>query len=248
MTREYWKTGASAPRREKVLWPSPAQVVRQLGIVALISSVWGALLAGCIQVTNGQTPASPGDEPVSVAAAAASTPAAQSVGAATPTMVSTALAPSPTSPAPTQPLATPAAPPEPAGTQESLPASEPSPEATDTIAPSSTPTETPLSAPTSVPAGETSGVSFSQDVLPIFERRCVKCHGGEKTEEGLVLKTYADVIAGSFNGLVVEPGDAEGSYLVQQIVRGKMPKKGPRLLPAEIQAISDWIDAGAPGN
>jgi mono/diheme cytochrome c family protein len=93
-----------------------------------------------------------------------------------------------------------------------------------------------------------SGVSFAQDVLPIFERSCVKCHGGEKTEEGLVLKTYADVIAGSNNGTVIEPGDAEGSYLVQQVVRGKMPKEGPRLSPEEIQTISDWITAGAPDN
>ena len=85
-------------------------------------------------------------------------------------------------------------------------------------------------------------------MLPILERHCVQCHGGNKTEEGLVLKTYADVLAGSWNGVVVEPGSAEGSLLLKQIVSGKMPKKGPRLLPSEIQAIRDWIDAGAPDN
>jgi mono/diheme cytochrome c family protein len=99
-----------------------------------------------------------------------------------------------------------------------------------------------------VPPGESSEVSFAGDVLPIFERRCVKCHGGDKTEEGLVLKSHADALAGSWNGPVIEPGSAEGSFLVEQIVSGEMPKKGPRLLPSEIRAISDWIDAGAPDN
>ena len=95
---------------------------------------------------------------------------------------------------------------------------------------------------------DTGVVSFSGDVLPIFERRCVKCHGGDKTEEGLILKTYADALAGSWNGPVIEPGSAPDSLLVEQIVSGEMPKKEPRLLPAEIRTISDWIDAGAPDN
>jgi hypothetical protein len=112
------------------------------------------------------------------------------------------------------------------------------------------PTET-LIAPTDtppLPIEEVTGVSFSGEVLPILVRRCVKCHGGERTEEGLILKTHDDVIAGSWNGPVIEPGDAEGSFLVEQIVSGEMPKKEPRLLPAEIRIISGWIDAGAPDN
>jgi hypothetical protein len=101
---------------------------------------------------------------------------------------------------------------------------------------------------TPAPTEESGEVSFSGDVLPILQRRCVKCHGGEKTEEGLILKTYAAVMAGSWNGPVIEPGSAADSFLVEQIVSGKMPKNGPRLLPAEIRNISDWIDAGAPDN
>ena len=84
--------------------------------------------------------------------------------------------------------------------------------------------------------------------MPIFERRCVKCHGGERTAEGLILNSYADVMTGSWNGPVVEPGSAADSYLVEQIVSGDMPKREPRLLPAEIRTISDWIDAGALDN
>jgi hypothetical protein len=91
-------------------------------------------------------------------------------------------------------------------------------------------------------------VSFASDVLPVLENRCVQCHGGERTEEGLVLTTYADLMAGSWNGPVIVPGSADDSYLVQQIVDGDMPKRGPRLLPAEIRLISEWVNFGAPDN
>jgi hypothetical protein len=32
------------------------------------------------------------------------------------------------------------------------------------------------------------------------------------------------------------------------ISTGAMPKRGPKLTPAQIQIITDWINAGAPNN
>jgi hypothetical protein len=51
-----------------------------------------------------------------------------------------------------------------------------------------------------------------------------------------------------FNGPVIEPGNAEASYLVELITEGEMPKKEPRLLPGEVRTITDWVNAGAPDN
>jgi hypothetical protein len=91
-------------------------------------------------------------------------------------------------------------------------------------------------------------------VFPILERRCIKCHGGPKDdgslriEEGLDMRTYATLLEGSWNGPVIEPGDADESYLIELINEGEMPKNEPRLLPGEIRTISDWIQAGAPDN
>jgi hypothetical protein len=39
-----------------------------------------------------------------------------------------------------------------------------------------------------------------------------------------------------------------GSYLIDQVVSGRMPKEGERLNEAEIEVISAWIEAGAPDN
>jgi len=91
-------------------------------------------------------------------------------------------------------------------------------------------------------------VSFSKDVLPIFQSVCVKCHGGENTNASLVLKSYADVMQGSENGPVIEPGKSADSLLIELITNGKMPKKGPKLLPAQIRIITQWVDAGALNN
>lgn len=94
-----------------------------------------------------------------------------------------------------------------------------------------------------------SNVSFSNDVLPIFEQHCFKCHGEiDNPEEGLQLTSRKKVMAGSLNGGVVSPGNPDESYLVEMIVKGKMPKKGEPLTQTEIDVIVAWIEQGALDN
>ena len=118
------------------------------------------------------------------------------------------------------------------------------PAATDTVAPTDAVESSPT--PETVPAGAT--VSFANDILPIFESRCLNCHGGEKTQEGLSVKTYADLMSGSENGPVVAAGDAENSLMAELVVSQKMPKRGPKLTPPQVQLIIDWINQGALNN
>lgn len=94
-----------------------------------------------------------------------------------------------------------------------------------------------------VPDG--AAIDFARDILPIFMEDCSNCHGDDDPEEGLVLTSYADVMAGSDYGSVVKPGDAEGSYLVELIESGQMPQRGDDLTAEEIALIVNWINAGA---
>ena len=111
------------------------------------------------------------------------------------------------------------------------------------------PTEMAAPAPTEAPAeAPAAAVSFANDVLPIIESRCINCHGGERVEKGLNLSSYADLMAGSENGPVVVPGDAANSLLVELVVNQKMPKRGPKLTPPQVQIITDWAAAGALNN
>ena len=94
----------------------------------------------------------------------------------------------------------------------------------------------------------TGEVSFSAGVLPIFEARCTRCHGTSRQNGGLMLNSYAALMAGGTDGLVVAPGDAAGSVLVRLITEGEMPKNSSPLSAEQITLISDWINAGALDN
>jgi hypothetical protein len=113
---------------------------------------------------------------------------------------------------------------------------------------------TPTPEPSPTPMVDLANVSFMNNVLPIFEERCAKCHGGEqpeggqRIEEGLILLSYDDILNGSWNGPVIEPGNVEDSYLIEQIVSGRMPKEGERVPPDQIEIIEAWVAAGAPNN
>lgn len=113
-----------------------------------------------------------------------------------------------------------------------------------------TETPTPAATDTSIPVTESSvpEVSFAKDVMPIFEAACIKCHGVEEIKEGLDMRTYEGIMAGSFNGPVIVPGNADESFLVQQLIDGEMPKQDPKLTGEQIQIISGWVDEGALNN
>jgi mono/diheme cytochrome c family protein len=112
----------------------------------------------------------------------------------------------------------------------------------------STATRAPIAAATEAPVTTTGEISFSASILPILESRCVNCHGGNKTEKGLDLKTYEALMSGSEKGAVITPGDAANSTLVTLVASGKMPKRGPKLTPEQVQLLTDWINAGALNN
>ncbi|MBI5296624.1 MAG: c-type cytochrome [Chloroflexi bacterium] len=98
------------------------------------------------------------------------------------------------------------------------------------------------------PAAAPGAISFSADILPILESRCVNCHGGNKTEKRLDLKSYESLMNGSEKGPVLVAGDAANSSLATLISNGKMPRRGPKLTPEQIELIIAWINAGALNN
>ena len=93
------------------------------------------------------------------------------------------------------------------------------------------------------------GVSFSEDVMPIFEAECAACHGNFG---GWDASSYTTVIGTGNNAPVIIPGDPENSFLAQKMIGTQsigniMPPS--ELLPEdEIQIILDWIEEGALDN
>jgi hypothetical protein len=101
-------------------------------------------------------------------------------------------------------------------------------------------------------AGRAEQATFGDRVAPVLEHNCVKCHGPTKQKGGLRLDSPAAILAGSEDGKVVAPGDAQGSELFRRITLSPddddfMPSGDrPPLSPAEVTVLGRWIAAGAP--
>lgn len=90
---------------------------------------------------------------------------------------------------------------------------------------------------------------FSKSVRNILTSKCVKCHGGAKTESGLDLATREALLkGGEYNEQAIVPGKGKESFLVrtlQHVEEPSMPAEGDKLSEAEIASIIEWIDLGA---
>ncbi len=92
---------------------------------------------------------------------------------------------------------------------------------------------------------------FTGEIQPIFEQRCVVCHGEQLQQGDLRLDRRDLALRGGGSGVpAIEPGDS-GNSLLYRYVAGldedspRMPPTEPFLTDAQIGLIREWIDAGA---
>lgn len=91
------------------------------------------------------------------------------------------------------------------------------------------------------------GIDFEKEVAPILAAKCANCHNEDRSSGGLRLDTFAGLEAGGRNKPVLVPGQAARSLMIARlhaVGAAKMPKDGT-LTPAEINAITSWVNQGA---
>ena len=105
----------------------------------------------------------------------------------------------------------------------------------------------PLHRSTAWPAQGADETLFRQSVAPLFEQRCIRCHGAGDPKGGLNLTTAKSALAGGDSGAAIVPGKPGESPLLAAISGDKpeMPKEGPALSAGEVAAIGRWIAEGA---
>lgn len=88
---------------------------------------------------------------------------------------------------------------------------------------------------------------FENRVLPILKEQCFSCHGGEEIRAELVVTNREDLIAGGESGEAIDLESPEDSLLLEAINYDsyEMPPEG-QLPEDDIQAITQWVMAGAP--
>jgi len=101
-------------------------------------------------------------------------------------------------------------------------------------------------------------VDFSQQILPVLEKKCLDCHKAPYEQDGRVKKPKGGLrldaawamLKGGETGPALVAGDVAKSYLYEVVTLPKdddmfMPPKGDPLTKDEIQLFRDWIAAGA---
>ena len=95
------------------------------------------------------------------------------------------------------------------------------------------------------------GSAYLGNIHPIFDAKCVACHGANKEKGRLRLDFYDLLMKGGKDGAVIAPRNPDQSLLLQRVTlspndRHFMPAEGRTpLTPDEIAALRAWILAGA---
>ena len=95
------------------------------------------------------------------------------------------------------------------------------------------------------------GVDFVDDVKPILQTHCIRCHNDDSLFGGLNLMTKESAMKGSARGPILVPGHPDKSLLYEatNLEHGKdpkaMPATGPKLIEAEKEILKNWIENGA---
>jgi hypothetical protein len=90
------------------------------------------------------------------------------------------------------------------------------------------------------------GERFTREILPIFQARCLDCHGPTRPRGGLRLDALESTLRGGGSGPVIEPGRASDSPLIHHVAgledASRMPPKGEPVTSEQIDQIRAWID------
>ena len=92
-------------------------------------------------------------------------------------------------------------------------------------------------------------VNFVKEILPIFKKHCVECHGPDKQKSDYRIDVKAWAFKGGEMGEAIIPGKSAESPLVhfisgldEEVI---MPPKGDSLGDKKVGLIRAWIDQGA---
>ncbi|HEY0433698.1 MAG TPA: c-type cytochrome domain-containing protein, partial [Chitinophagaceae bacterium] len=93
-------------------------------------------------------------------------------------------------------------------------------------------------------------VDFNTDVKPIFNKKCIACHGGVRRKANFSLLFRADALAINKSGRpAIIPGDPDHSEMIRRISSNdpdeRMPYKHDPLSKEEIATLKKWIRQGA---
>jgi nitrate/TMAO reductase-like tetraheme cytochrome c subunit len=98
----------------------------------------------------------------------------------------------------------------------------------------------PAPTPAATPAPVVGNPTFDANIQPLFVA-CSACHNSASPSGNLDLSTFAGVLKGGKDGVIVVPGDSANSLLIKI----QSATHFRNLSPEELVLVRQWIDAGA---
>ena len=90
-------------------------------------------------------------------------------------------------------------------------------------------------------------ITYQDQILPLIEANCSKCHNSDKKKADLELTSYQGALKGSGSGPVVVSGNLDGSKLWKALTHAEdpfMPPNRPKLEDKELEKFKKWIVGG----
>ncbi len=98
-------------------------------------------------------------------------------------------------------------------------------------------------------ANKNQGVSFTKDIAPLINEKCLGCHGATMQSGGLRLDTFANWKKGGKSGQLLTPGVPEesliGIRMATEDMNLRMPKNAAAIDQAKLTVLANWIKQGA---
>mgnify|MGYP003551558496 FL=1 len=93
-------------------------------------------------------------------------------------------------------------------------------------------------------------VDYSTEVKPLFNKKCITCHGGVKKESGFSVLFRSEAMEKGESGkFPIVPGDPDNSEMIHRITskdpEERMPYHHAPLSSKEIDMLRQWIKEGA---
>lgn len=93
-------------------------------------------------------------------------------------------------------------------------------------------------------------VNYNTDIKPLFNSKCISCHGGVKKESKYSLLFHEEAVAKGESGkYAIIPGDPDNSELIRRLTskdpEERMPYQHKPLSSKEIDMLRQWIKEGA---
>lgn len=90
-------------------------------------------------------------------------------------------------------------------------------------------------------------ITYQDNILPIIQANCAKCHNEDKKKADLDLTSYQGALKGSGSGAVLVSGNPDASKLWKSITQTEepfMPQNQPPIPNKDLETFKKWIQGG----